>query len=446
MPSHALRRQLPLWITLVLTVTVVGIVGAAYYELHRAILKSVSTRLRTAAGEVATLVDAGVKRSMTEVGSLATQPALAAVVANETAATRSAALAALQKGRGSSSALAIWSTSGELIVADGPAQAVAATRPHGTPDWSRGAAVGKFVPVDSGFGYAVMAPIRIRGQAVAILSRMQRNNASGNNGSQLIARLVGKGSHLYLGNAEGDLWTDFAHPVATPAPRPSSEPQEFHLANGSEALGFTTPVAGTPWVIWMDLPEESSALAPAHRFRRTGIIIAIIAALLGTMATLLVVRRIARDVNDDQLADRAKLLEAKNQELFQSEERLRQLVEHSPDGIVVHREGRIIFANAVAARILGAASLHETIGRSLFDHLDPEDRDGGASRLGQGAGFEAPTGLAEVRLIRADGSKAIVEATAMAVNFDGRPAVQTILRDVAERRQLEDQLRQSQKM
>jgi PAS domain S-box-containing protein len=291
-----------------------------------------------------------------------------------------------------------------------------------------------------------MAPVRIRGQAVGIVSRVQRNNANGNNGAALIARLVGKGSHLLVGNADGDFWTDLSAPVAAPAPHPSAQPTEFLNRAGGQTLGFTTPITGTPWVIWMDLPEESSALGAVHHFRRTGILIAVVAALLGTFATLFLVRRVARDVSMQQVAERAALLESKNAELRQREERLRQLVEHSPDAIVVHRDGRIIFANDVAAKVLALDSAESALGRSLFDHLDPAEREDGTARLGEGAGFEEPTSLAEVRLIRADRSKAIVEATAMGVVLDGEPAVQTILRDVTERRLLEDQLRQSQKM
>jgi PAS domain S-box-containing protein len=196
----------------------------------------------------------------------------------------------------------------------------------------------------------------------------------------------------------------------------------------------------------MDMPEESSSLGAVHHFRRTGILIALAAALLGTCATLFLVRRVARDVSSEQLAERTRLLESKNAELRQREERLRQLVEHSPDAILVHREGKIIFANEVAAKVLGVDSVDAVIGRSLFDHVDPAEREDGTMRLGRNAGFEVPTLLAEVRLVRATGVKAIVEATAMGVMFDGGPAVQTILRDVTERRLLEDQLRQSQKM
>ncbi len=62
---------------------------------------------------------------------------------------------------------------------------------------------------------------------------------------------------------------------------------------------------------------------------------------------------IVRDVTDEANT---------RQELAESKERYRQLVEASPNGIAVHAEGKVVFANSEAVRLLGASGPEELLG------------------------------------------------------------------------------------
>lgn len=48
--------------------------------------------------------------------------------------------------------------------------------------------------------------------------------------------------------------------------------------------------------------------------------------------------------------------------LRESEERYRQLVETSPEAIAVHSEGKLVFLNPAALKLLGATSAEQLIG------------------------------------------------------------------------------------
>jgi len=137
--------------------------------------------------------------------------------------------------------------------------------------------------------------------------------------------------------------------------------------------------------------------------------------------------------------------------LRQSEERFRRLVESAPEGILVERDTRILYANSTAISLFGASS-SELVGRSLLDLARPEDREKILARSAlSGRGTAVPP--AERVFLRMDGTPFPVEVSATPIEFDRHPASLVFLRDIkerkqaeAEKRQLEDQLLQVQKM
>ncbi|MDF9409805.1 PAS domain S-box protein [Pelotomaculum isophthalicicum JI] len=65
--------------------------------------------------------------------------------------------------------------------------------------------------------------------------------------------------------------------------------------------------------------------------------------------------------------------EQAEEKLRESEERYRRLAEHSPDAIIVHSEGKIDFINKAGARLVGAASAAELIGKPVMDFIQIYD-------------------------------------------------------------------------
>ncbi len=64
----------------------------------------------------------------------------------------------------------------------------------------------------------------------------------------------------------------------------------------------------------------------------------------------------------------------KEKQLQQSEENYKNLIENSPYGIIIHIDGKIVFANQKAAQIVGYENTPITIGaqKNVFDYLLPE--------------------------------------------------------------------------
>ena len=137
------------------------------------------------------------------------------------------------------------------------------------------------------------------------------------------------------------------------------------------------------------------------------------------------------------VTERAKAEEAQRE----SEERYRSLVELSPDGILVHRDGRVVFANEAAARLLGAAHPHDLVDQ-------PSAAFTGTDELAALPRRESRRvrGFVERRVRGVDGQVRDVEVTSAPFVLGGAEATQTLFRDVTQRRSLEEQLRQAQKM
>jgi PAS domain S-box-containing protein len=147
--------------------------------------------------------------------------------------------------------------------------------------------------------------------------------------------------------------------------------------------------------------------------------------------------RLAGDINGMLAAlDRAR------REQRESDERYRRLVELSPDTIVVHREGQLLFVNSAGARLLGAADPAELAGRSILDFVHPAERAAIEARLSLAEAGQ-PTELVEQRLVRLDGRIVDVEVAAVPVSFLGQPAIQNIVRDVTERKRAAEELRRA---
>jgi len=128
--------------------------------------------------------------------------------------------------------------------------------------------------------------------------------------------------------------------------------------------------------------------------------------------------------------------------LRESERRYRRLVELSPDAVFVHAENRIRLINAAGAKMLGPAEPEEIIGKKALDFVHPDYRDLVRDRIRRvHAGQAVP--FAEVKLRRLDGSELIVESVSVSFHYDGKPAVQSILRDITKRRRTEEALREN---
>ena len=123
--------------------------------------------------------------------------------------------------------------------------------------------------------------------------------------------------------------------------------------------------------------------------------------------------------------------------LRESEQRYRRLVELSPEAILVIADEALVYVNAAGLRLFRAADATEMRDRPLRDLIHTEDVKRVLAGLRRLLSSGSDVAAAELRLRRIDNSALEAEISAAGVTFDGRPAVQVLVRDVGERRQME---------
>ncbi|GAA4432775.1 PAS domain S-box protein [Bremerella cremea] len=126
--------------------------------------------------------------------------------------------------------------------------------------------------------------------------------------------------------------------------------------------------------------------------------------------------------------------------LRNSEQRYRALIDHSPTSIVVACEGKIVLANGMALKCLGAQTTSELVGKVIADFKIPDAHE--MEKLTESAVSErAPMQMNEYVLQRIDGRPLDVELMSTSVDYYGQEATQYVFQDITLRKEAETEMR-----
>ncbi len=134
------------------------------------------------------------------------------------------------------------------------------------------------------------------------------------------------------------------------------------------------------------------------------------------------------------------------QRLRQSEERYRRLIAVAPLAIVVNRDDQVIFINDAGLRLFGAVKAEEILGKSALD-LFPQDSHATIRERVQELLEGSMTGpVVYDKVMTLDGRIIDVEVSAAKFTDEEGPAIVAMIRDVSERKRLEEQLRRTERI
>jgi len=124
--------------------------------------------------------------------------------------------------------------------------------------------------------------------------------------------------------------------------------------------------------------------------------------------------------------------------------RYHEIVELQPDPIVVHIQEQLVYVNAAAVALFGAQQPTDLIGTTIWELIPPDFHATVRERLAHIRREGRVPYVSEMQLYRRDGQLMEVEVAGAALTYAGRPAIQTVLHDITQRKRIEQALRESE--
>ncbi len=125
--------------------------------------------------------------------------------------------------------------------------------------------------------------------------------------------------------------------------------------------------------------------------------------------------------------------------LRESEELYRRQVDFSPETIAVYSEGKFEYINTAGAKLLGAASPDQIIGKHILDFVHPDYRETLEARARQNSvKMTQQAVINQEKFVRLDGEVIDVEITEIPVNYIDTPAKQVMIKNITEVKQTKE--------
>ena len=132
--------------------------------------------------------------------------------------------------------------------------------------------------------------------------------------------------------------------------------------------------------------------------------------------------------------------------LRESEDQYRTLMTASPDAMFVDVNGSIVYANDSAAKMFDVESPELLIGKSPQDLVHPEELEEVQARIETRYNDRTADSPHEQKFLGSNENVIIGEVAAVPTTFQGKPAILVVVRDISERKRLEEFALQSARL
>lgn len=145
-----------------------------------------------------------------------------------------------------------------------------------------------------------------------------------------------------------------------------------------------------------------------------------------------------------QLTETSEKLELENEVrksieegVLKNEEVYKLLIENSKDALVVHSDGKIVFANQQAMDLLKIENKEEFFGAPVYNFISEGEREIICDKIMEIYSKKCMIPFFETKLRTRDGRDILVEASGIYLVFNSKPAVAAIVRDLSYKKQVE---------
>jgi len=121
----------------------------------------------------------------------------------------------------------------------------------------------------------------------------------------------------------------------------------------------------------------------------------------------------------------------------------KQILDSSRDGVAINTGMNIMYVNEPFAKMLGY-SVEELLDMNVLDITAPEYRERVDERTSRRQSGENAVSQFVTELVRKDGTRLPVELSVSLIDFEGKSSSLTIIREISERMEAEEELRKSE--
>jgi len=300
----SIRHRLPLLIAVLLFGVIAASTWASYRGVKDSALDVGRERLINLTQQLASLLQQSSGTLAGKTFTAANDPAIRAFVRSPSDTTRPAAAAVLQQFTApqdlNSLQLEIWDAHNSplLTLPDGTspeASSLETEFKQSSADPFK--AAGAIRVIKDTPAYPTVAAVRDEaGKPIAYLVRWRKLSSSPEARKQL-TDLLGSQSALYLGNSQGDVWTDLVNIVPKPPVSLSSTREVTHYTrDGISVMALGRPISGTPWFVMVEFPDQVF-LTQANRFLRRMAMIGLVLFGMGMVGAFTLSRSITRPLH-----------------------------------------------------------------------------------------------------------------------------------------------------
>ncbi|MGY0693886.1 PAS domain S-box protein [Virgibacillus sp. FSP13] len=142
-----------------------------------------------------------------------------------------------------------------------------------------------------------------------------------------------------------------------------------------------------------------------------------------------------------QLFDITDLKHAEKK-LLDGEKRYKQIIDETPDAVLILRNQKCLFINEAGVQLIGAKHKDEVIGENVFNFIDQETKN----KLIDKQVFTKAVGPLEGKVIRYDGKKVDIELKTIPTLYQEKQAVHAIIEDITERKRTQELMINTEKL
>ena len=306
-PSRlSITYRLPLFIGTLLLGVIVIFTWVTYRTVKNAALESGRERLRLVTNQLASAFQQSAGVMAAKTGTAANDAAVKAFLAKPEATERAKLMTLLQPMLApmdpSSLRVELRKADGGLVLAlpddSKPIEADLSTDYQQARHSQSLASIGEIRNINDTMTAPVVGWIKgADGQSAGYLIRWRKLTATPE-ARKTFLDLIGAESQLYVGNAQGDFWTDLV--TTAPAPpfdvRHSTDVVEYSRDGKRSLLSMTQPIKGTPWYVTVEF-TDTAILTQAHRFLRRMFIFGPLVLLAGLIGAVLLSRSFTKPLN-----------------------------------------------------------------------------------------------------------------------------------------------------